>query len=344
MRYPMRRAFTLIELLVVITIIGMLISLLLPAVMAAREAARKAQCANNLKQIGVAYLSYCETHSTEVLGFPAPQWTMVLSPFLENQSNLYYCPDDLNKSGGQAADISKYGTFVNNTGFKICLVEDGARTKFSSAYSVYRLKNQKWCDFIYMKPVCPDSFVINCEDLQDPASWDDGADIAILIDPNVDGLTQGSFCWSDGHGYSYKFYDPDDKVVVDESGHLLDPFCEGKDQKWFFNGCNPVSYGINGRVRRFVNDSQRILMVEYCKLVADVVGTRSPDLTTVTDYMKNAPDWGGWGGSRARHFGTMNVLLADGSVQSYLPNAIDPSVSQIHDDRWKPLADPPLTP
>jgi prepilin-type N-terminal cleavage/methylation domain-containing protein len=57
-----RGGFTLIELLVVIAVIGMLVGMLLPAVQAAREAARRAQCVNNLKQIGLALSSYENTH------------------------------------------------------------------------------------------------------------------------------------------------------------------------------------------------------------------------------------------------------------------------------------------
>ena len=88
-----RRGFTLIELLVVIAIIGVLIALLLPAVQAAREAARRTQCINNLKQLGLALQNYHDARGCLPWDHGPQGWNewssfVLLTPFME-QAPLY---------------------------------------------------------------------------------------------------------------------------------------------------------------------------------------------------------------------------------------------------------------
>ena len=92
-RVSPRRGFTLIELLVVIAIIAVLIALLLPAVQSAREAARRAQCVNNLKQLGLAVHNYISQNdvlpaqtldNSQTWGWFAP-WTAAILPNMEQQ-------------------------------------------------------------------------------------------------------------------------------------------------------------------------------------------------------------------------------------------------------------------
>ena len=98
---PGRRAFTLIELLIVIAIIAVLIALLLPAIQASREHARRAQCVNNLLQLGLALGNYASTHSVlppGVVNATGPianlpngyhhGWTVQILPFI-GQNNIY---------------------------------------------------------------------------------------------------------------------------------------------------------------------------------------------------------------------------------------------------------------
>jgi len=114
-----RRGFTLIELLVVIAIIGVLIALLLPAVQAAREAARRTQCANNLKQMGLGLHNYHSAQNIFPMGATqksdsnAEGWShwsahTMLLPYMENQPTF----NAINFSGGPRENNGYLNTTV----------------------------------------------------------------------------------------------------------------------------------------------------------------------------------------------------------------------------------------
>src|SRR5436190_6576433 len=93
-----RKAMTLVELLVVIAIIGVLVAMLLPAVQVARGAARATSCKNNMRQIGLAVVQFCDTHKGQ---FPDwehtgtnTSWIYTVAGHLENVDEIRLCPDD----------------------------------------------------------------------------------------------------------------------------------------------------------------------------------------------------------------------------------------------------------
>ena len=105
-RQSARPAFTLIELLVVIAIIAVLISLLLPAVQQAREAARRAQCKNNLKQLGIAFHNYHSTYGT-------------LPPALWSASDFGSCDPNLHVFGEMLLPYIDQGPLYNQINFNV---------------------------------------------------------------------------------------------------------------------------------------------------------------------------------------------------------------------------------
>src|SRR5688572_30214591 len=113
-----RSGFTLIELLVVIAIIGVLIALLLPAVQAAREAARRAQCTNNLKQIGIGLHNYHDANDALPWGQGPLGWNdwsslSLMLPYVEQRAMFSALNFDRRDAAGN--DYADPGRSENRT-------------------------------------------------------------------------------------------------------------------------------------------------------------------------------------------------------------------------------------
>jgi prepilin-type N-terminal cleavage/methylation domain-containing protein/prepilin-type processing-associated H-X9-DG protein len=114
-----RRAVTLVELLVVVAIIGILAAALLPAIQQARAAARRVTCKNNMRQIGLAFLQYANTHRGYFPEFVLnvenrPQsrsWVYSLAPYVESVDAIRLCPDH---PKGDESVLDKGSSFIAN--------------------------------------------------------------------------------------------------------------------------------------------------------------------------------------------------------------------------------------
>ncbi len=340
LRGSRKTAFTLVELLVVIAIIGILIALLLPAVQAAREAARRMQCTNNLKQIGIGLHNYHDVNGSfppqrsgnSALG-GTDQWDrclyschVVMLPFCEQQARYDAVVAGIDKTTGQWPSLSSANTFWTGAISYLCCPSDGnstdpgprtdykwARTSYGPCVGDAILQTACYASVNQRGFFAGGSGTMangsNCIRVRTFADIIDGASNTIAFGENVTAditstrnIKGGIIAsWCTGTAFAGSGYSPSDCAATRST-------TAGETNVYT---STVATTGYNGRGCKWQTDYPGYHMVQT------ILPPNSPSCNTGSDI--SGP---GYMSMTSNHAGGVNVVRGDGSV-SFISETID---------------------
>lgn len=302
------RGFTLAEVLTITAVIVIILSIILPNFNRSAVAVRSARCASRQHQLHVAYATRAAAERNTPIA-PA-YWPNYLYPYVHESQEVFMCPE-----AGALSEL----VFLPDVGFPelqgysvqtssgYLIPFDGSNPRcamVASSDTVYELKFEDWTDY----------------------DWD----YVVQATRNPD----NSITLCGYHPTVTVFY----HEVLNASGEpagvprtrcqpftsaCLDPRCTDLPAAPIGELINS-HFGMNGKADQFMKgqDGEKILLLDYAKLTANVIAPGGSD------------DWTVW--RAQRHFGKVNTLRRDGSVTLEDAKDIDPSIAAQHDRLWRP--------